>query len=56
MTSGRDDDHFEHPDHPSVDEPLGGPRRSTMGPLLLTVVVFAVLIALYLLGTAFLTD
>lgn len=56
MTSGHDDDHFEHEKHPSVDEPLGGPKRSTMSPLLLTVVVFAVIIALYLLGTAFLTD
>jgi hypothetical protein len=44
-------DHFDHPERPSTDQPLNGPRRSTLKPLLLTLVVFAVLIALYLLGT-----
>lgn len=44
-------DHFDHPERPSVEQPLNGPRRGRWGPLLLTVVVFAVLIALYLLGT-----
>ena len=44
-------DHFDYPDHPSTDQPLHGPRRSTAKPLLITLVVFAVLIALYLLGT-----
>lgn len=42
---------FDHPERPTSDQPLNGPRRSTLKPLLLTVVVFAVLIALYLLGT-----
>lgn len=42
---------FDHPERPTSDQPLNGPRRSTVKPLLLTVAVFAVLIALYLAGT-----
>jgi hypothetical protein len=56
MTPPDDTDHFDHPQRPTSDQPLGGPRRSTLKPLLLTVLVFAILIVLYLLGTAFLTD
>jgi hypothetical protein len=44
-------DHFDHPGRPTSNQPLNGPRRSTAGPLLLTIVVFAVLVGLYLLGT-----
>jgi hypothetical protein len=52
-----DSDHFEHAERPTVNQPLGGgPRRSTLKPLLITIAVFAVLIALYLLGTVLLTD
>jgi len=56
MTPQDDSDHFEHGERPTSDEPIGGPRRSTLKPLVLTIVVFAILIALYLLGVAFLTD
>lgn len=51
-----DSDHFEHAERPTVNQPIGGPRRSTLKPLVITIVVFAVLIALYLLGTELLTD
>lgn len=44
-------DHFDHPERPTVERPIGGPRRTPWKPLLVTIVVFAVLIALYLLGT-----
>lgn len=51
--SGTDpDDHFEHEQRPTPNQPLGGPRRSTIKPLLITLAVFAVLIALYLIGAA----
>ncbi len=51
MTPREPGDHFDHPERPTVDQPLHGERRSPWKPLLVTVVVFAVLIALYLLGT-----
>lgn len=56
MTDKDDHDHFEHGERASVDKPIGGERRSTVKPLVLTLVVFAVLIALYLLGTYLVTD
>lgn len=42
---------FDHDERPTADQPLHGERRSTMKPLVLTVVVFAVLALLYWLGT-----
>lgn len=51
MSGTEPGDHFEHPERPTRDQPLHGPRRSTLTPLLVTVLVFAVLVGLYLLGT-----
>lgn len=51
MSNKEPGDMFDHPERPTSDQPLNGPRRSTAKPLLLTVVVFAVLIVLYFLGT-----
>lgn len=51
MSNREPGDHFDHPERPSKDQPLNAERRSTLRPLVLTLVVFAVLIALYLLGT-----
>lgn len=44
-------DHFDHPERPTVGQPAGGQRRSPLKPALITLLVFAVLIGLYLLGT-----
>jgi hypothetical protein len=49
-------DHFDHPERPTVAEPVGGQRRSPLKPALITLLVFAVLIGLYLLGTEFLVS
>lgn len=56
MAREHDDDvpHDEHQEMPTVDKPLHGPRRGPWKPLLVTVLVFAVLIALYLIGVTFL--
>lgn len=41
-------------DAPETDKPINGPRRHTIRPLLITVLVFAALIGLYILGVTFL--
>ena len=51
MSNHEPGDHFDHRRQPTSDQPLNAGRRSTAKPLVLTIVVFAVLIALYLLGT-----
>ncbi|MCW2815735.1 MAG: hypothetical protein JWN84_3190 [Nocardioides sp.] len=50
-------DHFDHPERPRKDQPIGAPEpRSTLRPLLLTLAVFALLIGLYFLGAEFLVN
>ena len=56
MTPREPGDHFDHPERPTTEQPIGGPRRSPWKPLVVTVLVFAVLIALYLLGAATFID
>ena len=42
--------------HPTVEQPLNGPRRSTIKPLLAVLAFFATLALLYWLGLEFLID
>lgn len=48
------DDHFEHHERASVSKPINGEKRSPWKPLLITIILFATLIVLYLLGTQYL--
>ena len=50
MTEGSEDPR----EHATVDQPLHGPKRSALKPLLITFAVFATLAILYLLAVEFL--
>lgn len=61
MSQQDPNDHFEHPERPTVDRPIGAPadaaaKRSPVKPLLITVGLFLVLGILYYLGAEFLVN
>lgn len=54
MSPAEPDDHFEHHERASVSRPINGEKRSPWKPLFITVLLFAALIVLYLLGAQYL--